>query len=171
MNLSFHPVLPHPVTRYSTQVHSATRKAMAMGYQLTQNEIPMFCDEGVHCIVRMLIRPDQSRTLVPFLFAFHSVKTLLKCSGRLLGGPDFVCLQAGVFGPMVIENSILNERHYSRCLEGMQLLAEAFQRLMYTYFFTEKGAEPYNWKLAILMSLMSAVKTKRINESKVPGTI
>ena len=85
---------------------------MEMGAQLTQNEIPMYCDEGVHCIVReiMLIRPEEFKTLVPRLGAFHLVKTVLKCIGKLLGGSgaDVVWLQAGVSGPTVIEMSVPN---------------------------------------------------------------
>ena len=108
---------------------------MEIASQLTQNEIPMYCDEGVYCIVReiLLIRPEEFPTLVPCLGTFHFVKTVLKCIGKLLGGSgaDNIWLQAGVFGPTVIENSVLNGGHYSRCLEAMQLLAEAFERLIY----------------------------------------
>ena len=60
-------------------------------------------------------------------------KVVLKCIGKALdgSGADIVWLQAGVFGPTIIQNSVLNGGHYSRCLEGMQLLAETFQRLLY----------------------------------------
>ena len=54
--------------------------------------------------------------------------------------------------------------HYSRCIEAMQLLAAAFERLMHEEFFTEKGVEPYASELAILMNLNSAVEKKSITD-------
>jgi len=80
------------------------------------------------------------------------VKTVLKCIGKALGGSgaDITWLQAGVFGPTVIQNSVLNGGHYNRCLQGMQLLAESFQRMLYKEFFAEKGVEPYMVQLVIL---------------------
>ena len=64
------------------------------------------------------------------------------------------------------ENSILNGGHYSRCLEGMQLLAEAFERLLFKEFFNEKGVHPYAPVLAILTNLKSAVEKKNITDSQ-----
>ena len=63
-----------------------------------------------------------------------------------------------VFGPTVLKNCVLNGGHYCRCLEGMQLLAEAFRRLLYRAFFSEKGIEPYISQLAILQDLNAAVE-------------
>ncbi|KAG1692278.1 Glutamate receptor ionotropic, kainate 1 [Nymphon striatum] len=74
--------------------------------------------------------------------------------------------QAGVFGPTVIENSILNGRHYSRCLEGMQLLAEAFQRLLYKEFFAEKNVKPYAQELQIVANLKTAVMKRNVIASQ-----
>ncbi|KAG1692280.1 Glutamate receptor 2 [Nymphon striatum] len=73
---------------------------------------------------------------------------------------------AGVFGPTVIENSILNGRHYSRCLEGMQLLAEAFQRLLYKEFFAEKNVKPYAQELQIVANLKTAVMKRNVIASQ-----
>ncbi|KAG1692281.1 putative glutamate receptor [Nymphon striatum] len=74
--------------------------------------------------------------------------------------------EAGVFGPTVIENSILNGRHYSRCLEGMQLLAEAFQRLLYKEFFAEKNVKPYAQELQIVANLKTAVMKRNVIASQ-----
>ena len=168
-HLAFLPVLPHPVTEFSA-VYTAMKNFMEIASQLTQNEIPMYCDEGVYCIVReiQLMRPEEFRTLVPCLGTFHLIKTVLKCIGKFLAGSgaDITWLQAGVFGPTVIENSILNGGHYSRCLEGMQLLAEAFERLLFKEFFNEKGVHPYAPVLAILTNLKSAVEKKNITDSQ-----
>ena len=160
-NLAFLPVLPHPVTQYPT-VYTAMKNFMEIGSQLVQNEIPMYCDEGVYCIVReiQLLRPDEFRTLVPCLGTFHLIKTVLKCIGKSLSGSgaEVIWLEAGVFGPSVIESSVLNGGHYGRCLEGMQLLAEAFERLLYREFFAEQGIHPYSSELSILRDLQSAVQ-------------
>ena len=162
-NLAFLPVLPHPVTEYAT-VYSAMKNFTAIGSQLVQGEIPMYCDEGVYCIVReiQMKRQKEFCTLVPCLGTFHLLKTVLKCIGKALGGSgaDMVWLQAGGFGPTVIQNSILNGGHYNRCLEGMHLLAEAFQRLLYKEFFAEKGIEKYKVELDILVNLKLSVANK-----------
>lgn len=168
-NLAFLPVLPHPVTEYST-VYSAMKNFDAIGSQLVQNEIPMYCDEGVYCIVKeiQLMRPQEFRSLVPCLGTFHMVKTVLRCVGKAIGGSgcDMTWLQAGVFGPTVIQNSVLNGGHYNRCLQGMQLLAESFQRILYKEFFTDKGVEPYIMELGILSKLKCAVANKYIKDSQ-----
>ena len=75
-------------------------------------------------------------------------------------------LQAGVFGPTVIQNSVLNGGHYNRCLQGMQLLAESFQRILYKEFFEERGVESYVMELSILSKLKSAVAQNNTKESQ-----
>lgn len=92
---------------------------------------------------------------------------LLKCIGKSLSGSwaEVIWLEAGVFGPSVIESSVLNGGHYSRCLEGMQLLAEAFERILYREFFAEQGIHPYSSELSILRDLQSTVEKKDITES------
>ena len=167
--LAFLPVLPHPVTDYAT-IYSAMKNFIAIGSQLVQNEIPMYCDEGVYCIVRetQLMQQEEFRTLVPCLGTFHLVKTVLKCIGKVLGrsGADITWLQAGAFGPPVIQNSVLNGGHYNRCLQSMQLLTESFQRILYKEFFAEKGVEPYMVELSILSKLKSAVANKYTKDSQ-----
>ena len=168
-NLAFLPVLPHPVTEYAT-VYSAMKNFTAIGSQLVQGEIPMYCDEGVYCIVReiQMKRQKEFRPLVPCLGTFHLVKTVLKCLGKALGGSgaEMVWLQAGVFGPTVIQSSILNGGHYNRCLEGMHFLAEAFHRLLYKEFFVEKGIDKYKVELGILGNLKLSVANKSTVDSK-----
>lgn len=48
----------------------------------------------------------------------------------------------------------------------MQLLAEAFGRLLYKEFFTEKGIAPHAPDLAFLIDLMSALKKKSFMDSE-----
>ena len=96
------------------------------------------------------------------------MKTVLKCIGKALGGSgaDIISLQAGVFGPTIIQNSVLSEGHYSHSLESMQFLAKAFKRLLYKEFFSEKGVERYTSELDILTKLKSSIAKKNISNSK-----
>ena len=168
--IAFLPVLPYPVTDHST-VYTAMKNFMDIRCQLQQNEIPMYCDEGVYCIVRgiQLMRPKEFQTLVPCLGTFHMVKAALRCIGKYLegSGAGLTWLEAGVFGPSVIETSVLKGGHYSRCLEGMRLLAEAFSCLMYKEFFTERGIAPYAPQLDILKNLKAATMEKNTEDSKM----
>ncbi len=47
--IAFLPVLPHPVTEYST-VYSAMKNFISICSQLVQEQIPIYCGEGVYCI-------------------------------------------------------------------------------------------------------------------------
>ena len=104
---------------------------MSIKSKLSQDEMPMSCDEKVYQIVKeiQLRQHVEFSSLVPMLGTFHMVKTALKCIGKSLdgSGAEFICLDASVFGPTVIQNSVLNGDHYGRSLEGMQLLSEAIQ--------------------------------------------
>ncbi len=75
-------------------------------------------------------------------------------------GANHIWLESGVFGPTVIENSVLSGTHYARSLIGMQLLAESMQRLRYVEFFREKGIHNYNSQLAALDALKEDVGTR-----------
>ena len=72
-----------------------------------------------------------------------------------------------MFDSAIIQNSILCGSHYSRSLEGMQLLSESFERLLYKECFAEKGVEPYVPALAILSKLKSYVGNKNTGDSQM----
>ena len=141
-SVGFIPVLPFPVTQYDS-VFTAMKNLQGILQQLQQSELPMFCDEKVYCMVKeiQMLRRGEFGNLVPMLGTFHMLKVLLRCTGRYLqgSGASHIWLESGVFGPTVIENSILNGTHYLRSSKGMELLAEAMQRLRYAEFFKEKG--------------------------------
>jgi len=159
--LAFQSGLPHPVTQYST-VYTAMKNFMEICSQLIQKEIPMYCDEGVYCTVReiQLMKPEEFCTLVPCLGTFHLTKTVLKCIGKYLegSGAEMTWQEAGIFGPTVIENSVLNGGHYSCCLEGMQFLAESLWHLLYKEFFNDRGMHPYAAEFGILNNMRAAVE-------------
>ena len=74
-------------------------------------------------------------------------------------------LETGMFGPTMIQNSILNGSHYSCSLEAQQLLAEAMQRLLYKEFFDEKGVSNYCEELELLDNLKKGTASRNISES------
>ena len=120
-SLAFLPVLPHPVTECS-QFYSAMKNFVDIVYQLTQNKIPMYCDECLsYCLRNKTYKTRGIQDLVPRLGTFYMVKTVLKCICKYLqgSGADFTWLEAVIFVPAVIENSILNGGNYSYCLDAL----------------------------------------------------
>ena len=105
-------------------------------------------------------RPEEFKT-------FHTAKALLKCCGKCLdgSGAEHVWLETGMFGPTVIQTSILNGGYYSRSLEGQQLLAEAMQHLLYKEFFGEKGVPNYSEELEMLNKLKKGTASRNISKS------
>ena len=81
---------------------------------------------------------------------------------------EVIWLQAGIFGPTVIQNSILNGGHYSLTLGGTQFLAKAFtdKDLFYIELFAEKAVNPYAPELATLEMLKSRAIKRNISESQ-----
>ena len=69
--------------------------------------------------------------------SFHLIKTVLKCIGKypVESGAVHICLESGMFGPTIIQNSVLNGGHYNRSLLGIIHLAEGMQRILYAVFF------------------------------------
>jgi len=49
----------------------------------------------------------------------------------------------------------------------MQLLSEAFTRLVYKEFFTEKGVDLYATEFSILSQLKTAVQARNIADSQM----
>ena len=81
-------------------------------------------------------------------------------------GAENVWLEAGVYGPTVIQNSILNGGHYNRSLDAQKLLAESMHRLLYKEFFTEKGIANYSQELDILGKLKKSTVSGNTVESR-----
>ena len=83
--VGFLPVLPHPVTKYETVYTSLKNFNNILG-QLEQNQMAIFCDEGVYHIAReiKLQKPEEFSGLVLCLGAFHLIKTFLACIAHAL---------------------------------------------------------------------------------------
>lgn len=62
--------------------------------------------------------------------SFHMAKVALGCLGKFLkgSGAESILVESTVFGVNVVE-TVLNGKHYTRSLKGMQLLKEAMLRL------------------------------------------
>ena len=145
--VAFLPVLSYPVTLYSA-VYTQMTNLVAICAQLVQHKLPVYADEKVYCMAKaiQLLRPAEFKNLVLCLGTFYTAKTLLKCTGKSLegSGAENVWLEAGVYGPTVIQNSILNGGHYSRSLDAQKLLAKSMQRLLFKEFFADKGVTHYS---------------------------
>ena len=84
-SLAFLPVVPYRQLIYFT-VYTGMKTFMSIKSKLSQNEIPMYCDEKVYSIVKeiQLRQNEEFSSLVPMLSTFHMVKTTLKCIGKSL---------------------------------------------------------------------------------------
>ena len=85
--VGFLPVLPPPVTKYET-VYKSLNNLFNILKQLKQNNMEIFCDEGVYHIAReiLLKKPEEFKGLVLCLGSFHLIKTYLACIGKYLSG-------------------------------------------------------------------------------------
>ena len=85
--VGFLPYLPYPVTKYDT-VFTALYSFANAANQLQQHCLPVFCDEGVYCIVTeiFLKQPEHFRNLVPMMGGFHMTKAAMHCVRKYLRG-------------------------------------------------------------------------------------
>jgi len=130
------PVLPHPVTKYETVLKSLQNFSNIL-YQLQQDNMAIFCDEGVYHIAReiLLKRPDEFKGLTLCLGSFHLIKTYLACIGKYLPGSgcQSIWIENKIFGPGVVE-SVLNGSDYVRSMEGVLLIGEYISRFQWLEF-------------------------------------
>ena len=142
---------------------------LAICTQLVQQQLPVYADKKVCSMAKViqLLSTVEFKSLILCLGTFHTIKTLLKCTGKCLegSGAENMWLEAGVYGPTVIQNSILNGHHYSRSLGGQKLSAESMQRLMYKEFFSMKGVTNYSQELQILCQLKKSTTNGNVLES------
>ena len=87
------------------------------------------------------------------------------------GHQILVWLEAGVYGPSVIQNSILNGGHYNRSLDAQKLLAESMQRLLYKEFFLENGVTPYSDVVDILKEMKESTAAGNEKKQTFPGSL
>ena len=100
----------------------------------------------VSCLV-VEKKPKQSQALPPddvkhcglnlMPGSFHTIKTLLKATGKSLegSGAENIWLEANVYGANTIQTSVLTVRYYQISLKAQTLFAEAMGRLRVKEFF------------------------------------
>ena len=91
----------------------------------------------------------------------------MKCIGKSLmgSGAESVLLEAGGYGPSIVDGSIMTAGHYNRALEGLSVLAESMSRLMYKEFFVSEGIENYRTQFETLVEMK-----KFVNEENKKST-
>ena len=164
----FLPILPHPVTEYST-VYTALKNFQNVLRQLGQDRLAITCDEGVYRIAReiMMLRPEEFTDLTLCLGSFHLLKIYLGCVGKYLrgSGADSIWIENEIFGPNTTQ-AVLGGTHYVRSLEGLTLLSESMERLQWSAFFDQHGVQKYMEPLKLLREMKQEVSAKNKTRSK-----
>ena len=106
-------------------------------WQLKQNALPHFCDEGVFRIVVdiFLQKQDQFRNLILMLGGFHTAKCLQHSIRKYIrgSGVEESLRQTRVIGVKSLD-SVLDGTHYVRSLKGLFILANAVKKLKWSAF-------------------------------------
>lgn len=155
MQVGFMPVVPHPVTEYST-VYTSLKNFQSVLSQLKQEKMAIFCDEGVYRIAKeiQMLRPAEFSNLVIALGSFHMIKVVLSCIGKYLSGSgaESIWVESKSFGLNVVD-SVLSGKNYSRSVKGIMQLGEALTRLQLTEFFKKHDTEEYKSLFEIVNKL------------------
>ena len=165
--VSFLPVLPFPVTEYST-VYTELNNLKSLLSTLCQSNLPVACDEGVYRIAReiQLFRPEEFKNIVLCMGTFHMTKVALGCIGKYLkgSGAQTILVESTMFGPNVVE-SVFSGRNYVRSLTGMQCLKEALERLQLAAFF-KSNSNDYHDEITLIQDLQKSLADKDIEKSQ-----
>ena len=83
-------------------------------------------------------------------------------------GVEYVWQKTDIYGPSVIQTSIIQTGWYNRSLETQKLLAKAMQRLLLKEFFTTMGvgADNYAEVLKLSINLRNATSSGDREKSK-----
>ncbi|KAJ8669425.1 hypothetical protein QAD02_000684 [Eretmocerus hayati] len=162
------PILPFPVTEYST-VYTAMCNFIEILNQLDQKHLPIVCDEGVYRIARhiQLLHPEKFGGMIFMLGSLHMAKILESCIGKYLSesGADHVLVETESFGVNVVEQ-VLAGSNYARSMKGFDILAEALQRLQIEAFLKECGPNKYGDELSTIKALQEAFSENNPSECK-----
>ena len=167
-SIRFLPVIPYPVTEYSTVYTSLKHFQDVLG-QLNQSHMAVTCDEGVYHIAReiMLQRPEEFSNIVLCIGSFHMLKVVLGSIGKYIEGSaaETIFVENKVFGANVVK-SVLAGTHYERSMKGMMMLSECIERLQWSEFFRCNGTSRYQVELCLLKDLKQSVSKKDRDTSK-----
>ena len=164
--VGFLPVLPHLVTKYET-VYKSVNNFLNILKQLKQNNMAIFCDEGVYHIAReiLLKKPEEFKGLVLCLGSFHLIKTYLACNGKYLirYGCRTIWTENRIFGPDVVE-SVLHGSDCERSMEGVLSLEECITSFQWVEF-PRQNLDKYMMILGNINSMKQAVSQKNKEET------
>ena len=132
----FLPYLSYLVTKYDT-LFSALYSLANADNQLQQHFLPVFCDEGVYCIVteNFLKQPEHFRNLVPLMGGFHMAKAVMHCVGKYFrgNGMEDAFVETETFG-LKVAQSVMEGSHYVRAFRGLPIAAEAVESMKWDAF-------------------------------------
>ena len=156
------PYLPYPVTKYDT-VFTALYNLANVANQLQQHCLPVFCDEGVYCIVTeiFLKQPDHFRNLVPMMGGFHMPKAAMYCVGKYLrgSGMEDAFVETETFG-LKVAQSVMEGSQYVRAFRGLLIAAEALESMKWDAFWNVHNTEEYTTDQSALRELSSSLMEK-----------
>ncbi len=103
--VGFLPILPHPVTEYST-VYTSLKNFQNILAQLDQENMAVMCDEGVYRIAREIQsqNPQEFKNIMGF---FHPTKILMACIGKYIegSGAETIWVQNEILGVNVVHHA------------------------------------------------------------------
>ena len=141
--VAFLSVLPYPVT-FDSAVKRMTNPVAIYALNVYSTNFEFLQIYGkVYCMANeiQLLRPTEFKSFVLYLGTFHTAQALLKYTRTSLdwSGAENMWLPAGVYGPTVHHNSIINGDHYSRSPDAQTSVAESMQRLFNEFFGSASG--------------------------------
>ena len=134
--VGFMPYLPYPVTKHET-VYTTLHNFLSILAQLDQKCLPVFCDEGVYCVVADIVlkHSEEFKNLVPMMGGFHMAKAAMHCIGKYLKrcGIEDAFVETETFGSKVAE-SVIEASNYVCAFRGLLITAEAIESMKWDAF-------------------------------------
>ena len=125
--------------------------------------MPVFCDEGVFCIVSDIVlkHPKEFENLVPMMGGFHMSKAAMHCIGKFLKGCGIedALVETKAFGLKLIE-SVLGGSNNVHTLRGLLIVAEAVESMKWDAFWMTRDRSDFVFEQALSDLLLSLIKTK-----------
>ena len=165
---AFFPVIPYPVTEYSS-VYTAMCNFLIASDQLDQEDLLIACNEGVDHIARhiQLLEPEKFKHLVLLLGNFHMIKIFLAIIGKYLkeSGVNHIFIETESFGLGVIEQ-VLGGTHYARSTKGVSMLVETLQRFQLQAFISKLNLNENSHSLSDFKAIQDTLAEENYSECK-----
>lgn len=167
--VGFLPVIPYPVTNYST-VFTALKNFQNVRAQLEdQPTLPVFCDEGVfHIVAEILMNnPADFCDLYPMMGAFHMTKVALRCAGTYLSGCGIEdgLIETEIYGSKTVQ-SVMSGSHYVRSLQGMLIISETLDTLRWSAFWKNYNKLDYTDLISEVKKARDSLQAKDVLQSQ-----